>query len=86
MAVFADMLKDCDTCISEVVKTGPKNMLDSLQDTFNETQLEALRDSIGKPKEGTKRQLRVWMSRGFIDYSAQTGMYSKTEFYLKGKS
>jgi len=82
MAVFADMLKDGDTCISEVVKTGPKNMLDDLQDTFNETQLEALRERVGKPKEGTKRQLRVWMSRGFIEYSAQTGLYSKTQVYL----
>ena len=82
MAVFADMLKDGDNCISEVVKTGPKNMLDDLQDTFNETQIVALRERVGKPKEGTKRQLRVWMSRGCIEYSAQTGLYSKTQVYL----
>ncbi|MBO4672967.1 MAG: hypothetical protein J5616_01265 [Bacteroidaceae bacterium] len=86
MAVFADMLKDGDTSISEVVKTGPKNMLDNLQDTFNEQQLEALRVSVGKTQDGTKRQLRVWMSRGFVEYSCQTGLYSKTELYLKGKS
>ena len=85
MAVFADMLKD-GTSISEVVKTGPKNMLDDLQNAFNETQLEALRERVGKPKDGTKRQLRVWISRGFVEYSAQTGLYSKTEKYLKGKS
>ena len=83
MAVFADMLKEGDTCISEVVKTGPKNMLDDLQNDFSETQLEALRERVGKPKDGTKRQLRVWMSRGFIEYSAQTGLYTKTEKYLK---
>jgi len=29
MAVFADMLKDGDTSLSEVVKTGPKNMLEN---------------------------------------------------------
>ncbi|MBR5747559.1 MAG: hypothetical protein IKY01_02090 [Prevotella sp.] len=84
MAVFADMLKDADTSLSEVVKTGPKNMLDDLQDSFNEAQLEALRVSVGKSKEGTKRQLRVWKNRGFITYSNQTGLYTKTDEYLNG--
>ena len=85
MAVFADMLKDGDTSLSEVVKTGPKNMLDNLPDSFNEAQLEALRVSVDKPKDGTKRQLRVWKNRGFITYSELTGLYSKTEDYLNGK-
>lgn len=83
MAVFADMLKEGDISISEVVKTGPKNMLDDLTDSFNEAQLEALRERVGKSKEGTKRQLRVWVHRGFIEYSNQTGLYTKTEAYLK---
>jgi len=83
LAVFADMLKDGDISISEVVKTGPKNMLDDLTDSFNEAQLEALRERVGKSKEGTKRQLRVWVCRGFIEYSNQTGLYTKTEEYLK---
>lgn len=83
MAVFADMLKNGDTNLSEVAKTGPKNMLDDLPDSFNEAQLEALRVSVDKSKDGTKRQLRVWMSRGFIEYSAETGLYSKTEKYLR---
>ena len=86
MAVFADMLKNGDTSLSEVVKTGPKNMLDDLPDSFNEAQLEALRVSLDKSKDGTKRQLRVWMSRGFIEHSAETGLYSKTEKYLGVKS
>ena len=86
MRIFSDLLKDGDTSTTEASKTGPANMLDSLPDPFNETQLEALRERSGKAKEGTKRQLRVWQSRGFINYSAQAGMYSKTEFYLKGKS
>ena len=80
--VFGDMLKDGETSITETIKTGPKNMLDDLQDSFNELQLEALRESVGKPKDGTKRQLRVWMSRGFIEFSDQTGLYSKTQTYL----
>ena len=85
MAVFADMLKDGNKSISEVVKSGPKNMLDDLPNSFNEAQLEALRLSVDKPKEGTKRQLRVWTSRGFITYSNQTGLYTKTEEYLRSE-
>lgn len=83
MQIFADMLKGGDTSTTEASKTGPKNMLDDLRDSFNEAELEALRVSAEKSKEGTRRQLRVWMSRGFIEYSNQTGLYSKTEKYLK---
>ena len=86
MAVFADLIRSGETGLSEVIKTGPKNMLDSLPDAFNEAQLEVLRETVNKPKDGTKRQLRVWKNRGFITFSAQTGLYSKTEEYLKGKS
>ena len=82
MQLFADMLGNDDEHMSEVQRRGPKNMLDSLPDTFNEVQLEVLRESTGKPKDGTKRQLYVWMNRGFVEYSAQTGLYSKTKEYL----
>ena len=85
LQVFGDMLKDGDTSTSEAAKAGPKNMLEDLPDTFNEQQLEALRISADKSKEGTNRQLRVWMYRGFIEYSAQTGLYSKTKKYLDRK-
>ncbi len=81
--VFGDMLKGGDTCTAEASKSGPKNMLDDLSDTFSEADLEALRASAEKPREGTKRQLRVWMTRGFIEHSAQTGFYTKTQTYLK---
>ena len=83
MAVFADMLgKDADT-MSEAQRRGPKNMLDSLPDTFNEAQLEALRTSLDKSKEGTSGQLRQWLFRKFITYSELTGLYTKTDEYLK---
>ena len=83
MQIFADLLgKDADP-VSEAQRRGPKNMLDSLPDTFNETQLEALRVEYGKDKEGTKGQLRKWVFRKFITYSNQTGLYTKTEEYLK---
>ena len=83
MTIFADMLKEGDICISEVVKSGPKNMLDSLPNSFNEQQLEALRVELGKSKDGTKNQLYKWTHREFITFSNQTGLYTKTEKYLK---
>ena len=85
MQICADLLgKDADQ-VSEAQRNGPKNMLDSLPDTFNEKQLEALRTSLGKSPEGTNSQLRNWKSRKFIEYNEQTGLYTKTEAYL-GKS
>ena len=83
LRIFSDMLKGGDDSIQEAAKAGPKNMLDSLPNTFNEAQLEALRLESGKSKEGTKNQLRVWVHRKFITYSNQTGLYTKTEEYLK---
>jgi hypothetical protein len=84
MQLFADLLgKDADL-VSEAQRRGPKNMLDDLPNTFNEAQLEALRLNIGKSKEGTNSQLRQWLFRKFVTYSNQTGLYTKTEEYLKG--
>ena len=84
MQIFADLLgKDADI-VSEAQRRGPKNMLEDLPDTFNEAQLSALRSSLGKSTEGTYFQLRKWVFRGFITYSAETGLYTKTEKYLKG--
>ena len=83
LQIFADMLKESDYGASEASKTGPKNMLDDLPDTFNLAQLEDLRVSMEKPIEGTKAQLRQWLHRKFIEYSAQTGLYTKTELYLQ---
>jgi hypothetical protein len=82
LQVFGDMFKNEECNISETQKCGPKNMLDDLPNEFNETQLEALRVSLGKSKDG-KALLYVWKNRGFITYSNQTGLYTKTEKYLK---
>lgn len=82
--VFGDMFKMGDSEGDDVQRKGPRNMLESLEKSFNEKQLEALRVQLGKSQEGTKHQLNVWVNRGFIEYSAQTGLYSKTEKYLKG--
>ena len=80
--VFGDMFKGGNATSDDAQKCGPKNMLDSLDRSFNEQQLEALRQSMGKSMEGTRHQLNVWKNRGFITYSNQTGMYSKTDEYL----
>ena len=82
MQLFADMLGKSTDTISEAQRSGPKNMLDDLPDTFNVTQLEALRLSLGKSKEGTDAQLRKWHSRKFITFSEETGLYTKTAEYL----
>lgn len=85
MQIFADMLnKDADT-MSEISRRGPKNLLDDLPNSFSTTQLEALRISLGKTKDGTKNQLYKWVFRKFVTYSAQTGMYTKTKEYQKGE-
>ena len=82
--IFGDMFKEGSDCLGDAQKSGPKNMLCDLPNTFNEAQLEALRVSLGKSREGTKGQLHVWKNRNFITYSAQTGLYSKTQEYLTG--
>jgi hypothetical protein len=85
MQIFADMLSKGEEGTSDSLRRGPKNMLDDLPNTFNEAQLEALRVSLDKSKEGTGNQLRKWVHRKFITYSNQTGLYTKTEEYLKGE-
>ena len=85
---MGDMLQnDSDKVSAEAGKTGPANMLDSIEgNSFNEQQLDALRQRLGKPTgAASRKQLSVWTARGFIKYSAQTGLYTKTEKYLKVK-
>ena len=84
MQIFADLLKEGDNSTAEASKGGPKNMLEDLPDTFSELQLEALRTQMGKSKEGAKDQIYNWKHRGFISFSAETGLYSKTPEYLTG--
>ena len=84
MQIFADLLgKDADQT-SEAQRRGPKNMLDNLPNPFSEKQLEDLRTSLGKNPDGANGQLRKWVFRRFITFSPQTGLYTKTDEYLKG--
>ena len=86
MQLFAELLDKEADHTNEAQRRGPKNMLDDLPDNFNENDLEALRNQMGKSKEGTKDQLYHWTARGFVTHSDETGLYSKTELYLKGKA
>lgn len=84
MQILGDMFKP-KTTTEDVVKSGPRNMLLSLGNSFSQKELEALRAQMDKPVAGTKHQLSVWINRRFITYSAQTGLYSKTEYYQNRK-
>lgn len=83
--VFGDMFKASDDQQEEAQKRGPKNLLQELPNPFSELQLETLRVNMGKTMEGTRHQISVWTNRGLIEQSAQTGLYSKTDKFLKGK-
>ncbi len=83
--VFGDLFNGVEVLSDDGQKRGPKNMLDDLDKTFSEQQLEALRLSLGKSKEGTSHLLSTWKYRGFVTFDNQTGMYTKTEEYLKCK-
>lgn len=82
MQIFADMLSQNGDEIPDGQRKGPQNLLNGLPESFNEAQLETLRLSLGKSKEGTKNQIYQWKHRNFITYSAQTGLYTKTKEYL----
>ena len=85
MQIFSDLLSQEADSINEARRRGPKNLLDDLPLSFNIAQLEALRLSLGKNKEGAKGLLNKWTTRKFITYSAQTGLYTKTQEYLQGR-
>lgn len=84
LKVFDQMISPSEVHAEESRKRGQVNMLESLPNPFSEQQLENLRVSLGKSKEGTKHQISVWLNRNFLAYSNQTGLYTKTDEYLKG--
>ena len=85
ITVFGDMLAKEVEQMNESQRRGPVNMLKYLPNQFNKAQLEALRESQNKPIEGASNQLRKWLHRKFITYCEETGVYTKTEEYLKNK-
>jgi hypothetical protein len=81
--IFADLLSKDGDVISEARRRGPRNMLDKLPEAFNEAQLQAVRTEAGKTTEGAKAQLNTWLGRKFITHNELTGLYTKTEEYLR---
>ena len=58
-------------------------MLESLENPFSKAQLKALRVQMGKSEESTDGQLRQWIFRKLVTYSAETDLYYMTEKCLK---
>lgn len=82
MQVLGDMFMP-NISAKQIHRSGPQNMLTLLGNTFSQADLEALRARMDKPLEDTKHQLNVWAHRGYITYSAQTGLYTKTAKFKK---
>lgn len=82
--VFAPQMRKAQgTGTVDVRKFGPTNMLDLLPTpSFSQAQLEKLRLDKEMPAN-CSLQLNAWKNRGYITYSPQTGLYTKTEEYLR---
>ena len=61
-------------------QSGPQNMLELLPDEFTKEQFRQMRSSQGKISADTS-QLRVWISRGHVEFDDVSGRYCKTEKY-----
>ena len=84
LQIFSPQMRKAQNCTHvDVRKYGPVNMLNLLKgDSFSKEQLEQLRLSREMPAY-CDDQLHNWINRKFITYSAQTGLYTKTEEYLR---
>ena len=83
MQLFSDLLDLEPDDVSSTKRNGRRNMLDDLPNSFNRSQLEALRTQMGKNKEGAPNQLQQWIFRKFLTYDRESDLYTKTEEYLK---
>jgi len=82
--IFSDMVNGKDVDLTaEIQRHGPVNMLESLENPFSKEQLKALRVQMGKSEDGTDGQLRQWVFRKLVTYSAETNLYHMTEECLK---
>jgi hypothetical protein len=82
--IFSDMVNGKQSDLTaDTQRHGPVNMLESLPNPFSKTQLKALRAEKGKSEEGTDGQLRQWVFRKLVTYSAETDLYYMTEEGLK---
>ena len=83
--LFADFEPGCRLSESEAEKRAEESADNLPKIHLTRRNLEALRISQAKQREGTKNQLYKWVHRKFITYCSQTGLYiMKTQEYLTG--
>lgn len=82
--VFGDKIGENEfTAIDDSIKTGPKNLLDKMpKDTFSFVEFEQMCQQM-QTKTDAKGLLKNYKKRRYIEYSAETGLYTKTAKYLK---
>ena len=80
MRFFGEAIDKADYDGEKSSKRGPSNLLQLLPDTFNFTQVEALRLQYKKSKKGTKQMLSNWLFRKYIRKIEPAGVQDKTDF------
>ncbi len=80
MRFFGEAIAKADYDGEKSSKRGPSNLLQLLPDTFNFTQVEALRLQYKKSKKGTKQMLSNWLFRKYIRKIEPAGAQDKTDF------
>ena len=80
MRFFGEAIAKADYEGEKSSKRGPSNLLQLLPDTFNFTQVEALRLQYKKSKKGTKQMLSNWLFRKYIRKIEPAGVQDKTDF------
>lgn len=82
--VFGDKIGENEfTAIDDSTKTGPKNLLDNMpKDTFTLQEFEQMCQQ-KQTKTDAKGLLKNYKKRKYIEFCAQTGLYTKTAKYLK---
>ena len=80
MRFFGEAIAKADYDGEKSSKRGPSNLLQLLPDTFNFTQVEALRLQYKKSKKGTKQMLSNWLFRKYIRKIEPVGVQDKTDF------
>jgi len=79
MVFFGDQLEDELLEEDRIMQhSGPKNMLELLDDEFTEEDYLNVRASLGKTGDGAST-LRVWISRGYIVWDEVVGRYVKVK-------
>ena len=67
---------------SRINSRGPQNLLELLPDTFTIGDAEMVRLKIGKSKDGTRKMVSQWKTRGYI-LQLTVDSFQKSEKYMK---